>query len=180
MVIILPFKHLACLEITILDCDYLWFSWFFGVFWWVLLNFYCLLPMAYLHKYRNTQIQIYRYKYTSTNTQNANTAYQTPVLVGENSSRLRALLGESQGGSGHFFDHDNADDGADAVWCPMDIILPSIIVQMSICQWWGWLGCDRWCGHDEYNETVLKVYYTEEYNGRLCLCSLSIAEHKKY
>ena len=151
------------------------FHWFLVFFGGSLLNFDCLLPMAIglfiqieIYKYNyastNTQIQIYRYKYTSTSTENANTAYQTPVLVGENSSRLRALLGESQGGSGHFL-----------IITMKMMVLMLLLMMMAIlcqwCQWRGWLGCDRWCGHDEYNETALKVYYTEEYNGRLCLCS---------
>ena len=40
---------------------------------------------------------------------------ETPGLVGENSSRLRVLPGATQGESGYFSGHDDADNDADAV-----------------------------------------------------------------
>ena len=40
---------------------------------------------------------------------------QQPGLVGGNSSRLQVLPGETQGESGYFSGHDDADNDADAV-----------------------------------------------------------------
>ena len=82
----------------------------------------------------------------------------SPGLAGGNFSRWQALPGGGQAGSvddHHNDDDDDGDEDAD-----------------SNCQWWSvdFLFKDDLV-LDEYNESALKEYHTEEYNDMLCLSS---------
>ena len=82
----------------------------------------------------------------------------SPGLAGGNFSRWQALPGGGQAGSVDDRHNDDNDDGDEDAG--------------SNCQWWyvDFLFKDDLV-LDEYNESALKEYHTEEYNDMLCLSS---------